>query len=170
MKKYLFFTICGLGLIITSAFAQNSTGTLSESKTSEARMSDIDKSIKLKSKNNITVDESEVLNVTGISGSAFTVWNTADGTEKSYNHELRVVVSLNIAENKSQKYQLVFYSSGDKIPFAVGNDVTSFSVFYPISMYESIKQKLEQSLNAKKRVQLKVIRKSDGYREGTLIF
>jgi hypothetical protein len=168
MKKYLIFTICGLGLVMSSVLAQ--TGVTGSTKGNNDFLTGDVKDSKIKAKNNIMVDESEVLNITGISGSSFTVSNIADGTEKSYNHDLRVVISLNIAENKTEKYQIVFYSSQDKIPFAVANEISVFSVYYPISLYESIKTRLEQSVAARKKVQLKVVRKTNGYREGTLIF
>ncbi|HYC40131.1 MAG TPA: hypothetical protein VEB63_06540 [Chitinophagaceae bacterium] len=168
MKRHLIFAVCGMGLFISSLQAQ--LGTVSESGNTDMKMTVDVRDSKIKARNNVTGDESETLNVTGIGGSVFTVSNQADGTDKSYDHNLRVVLSLNLAENKTEKYQLVFYSEGEKLPFAVASEISTFSVYYPISMYESIRQKLEQSLAARKKVQLKVIRKADGYREGTLIF
>jgi hypothetical protein len=118
---------------------------------------------------NPSQDKTDILTVTGVDGAVFTTSNTADGTPNSYNHNLRITVSL-VTNVKSSRYQLVFYSSGEDMPYAAATDNNVVSVYFPVSAYESIKQKLDQSLAARKTVQLKVTQKTDGYREGTLVF
>jgi hypothetical protein len=44
------------------------------------------------------------------------------------------------------------------------------SIYYPLSVYESLRSRLEQALIARKKVQVKVTLKTTGFREGVLIF
>jgi len=162
MSKFL----CAIGIVCLSVLSVSAqTDDRSGSTNSKTALQ-----AKLKAGNMVANDQSEVLNITGVNSFVFTVSNLADGTEKSFHHNQRIVVSLNISESKSEKYQLVFYSNDDRLPFAVASDLSSFSIYYPIHLYESIKTKLEQAIAAKKKVQLKIVRKMDGYREGSLIF
>ena len=163
MNKFL-SVICAVCLSVLSVSAQNTD------RTGKVNESSVSMKAKMKGGNLILKDETELLNITGVNSSVFTVSNMSDGTEKSFNHDLRIILSLNTAENKNEKYQLVFYGSQDKIPFAVANEITAFSIYYPIAMYESIRENLDRSLASKKKIQLKLTRKTDGYREGTLIF
>jgi len=118
---------------------------------------------------NPTEDKTETLEVTGLGTSMFSVSNISDGTVKSYKHALRITLGL-LTSNKSGSYQLVFYSEGEEIPYVVAAMDGKLSIYYPSGLYNDIKQKLEQSLSARKKVQLKIIQQSNGYKEGTLIF
>lgn len=114
-------------------------------------------------------DKTETCDVTGLGTCVFSVSNISDGTVKSYKHALRITLGL-LTSNKSGNYQLVFYSEGEDIPYAVSATDGKVSIFYPSGLYDDIKQKLEQSIATKKKVQLKVIQQTNGYKEGILIF
>ncbi len=119
---------------------------------------------------NPPVDKSDVLEVKGLSGTSFSVSNTADGSSNSYKHALRITVGLQMSDNKQGNFELVFYSASEGIPYAVVQQAGVTSIYYPVSTYEGIKEKLEQAFAARRKVQLKVIQKTNGYREGTLLF
>jgi len=118
---------------------------------------------------NPTEDKTETLEVTGLGTSMFSVSNVSDGTAKSYKHALRISLGL-LTSSKSGHYQLVFYSEGEDIPYSVSTMEGKTSIYYPSDLYNDIKQKLEQSFSAKKKVQLKIIQQTNGYKEGILIF
>ncbi len=114
-------------------------------------------------------DKTDLFDVSGLGGTVFTASNKSDGTTNSYNHTQKITLSLILANSKSQNFQLVFYSREEETPYAAEETGGIVSVYFPISMYDEIKQKLDQSITARKKVQVKVIQKKDGYREGTLI-
>jgi hypothetical protein len=114
-------------------------------------------------------DKTDVITVTAINGAVFSTSNTADGTSGSYKHNLRITLSLQ-TNVKTSGYQLVFYSNNEDMPYAAATDNNVVTVYFPISVYESVKEKLDQALAARKSVQLKVTQKTNGYREGTLVF
>jgi len=115
-------------------------------------------------------DKTDIFEITGTSGATFTASNISDGTSNSYRHSLRITLALATKENKGGNINLVFYTEGESMPYAAASENGALNIYYPRSMYESIKEKLDQSVITKKRVQLKVIQKADGFREGTLIF
>ena len=115
-----------------------------------------------------TADKTELFEVTGTGGAIFSASNKSDGSPSSYDHNLKVTISL-VTNKKPGTYNLVFYSGGD-IKYAATYNNSELNVYYPIEWYESITKKLEQAFAARKKVQLRVVQNTDGYREGTLIF
>lgn len=114
-------------------------------------------------------DKIDLIEVTGIGTSAFSTSNTFDGTTSSYKHSLKITVGLLTSGANKEGFQLVFYSPTELIPYAANSDAGVTYVYYPISLYDAIKLKLDQSFAAKKKVQLKVTQKKDGFREGVLV-
>ncbi len=166
MKKYLLILVCIISVCNISSFGQ---------------ATDIDPaSIKngVKVRNNKgeyygIINPSKDINneyiITGTTIASFSVSNKADGSSNSFKHTQRVVLNL-VTANKNDKLELVFYAGADEMPYTVNQVKELISAYYPISMYESIKQKLDESLSSKKKVILKVEMKTDGYREAQLIF
>jgi len=115
-------------------------------------------------------DKTEIIDIIGAGSATFSVSNTADGSSSSYNHSMKITIGLTTPANIKSTYQLVFYSASENIPYAATTLDGVMTVYYPISMYEGIKQRLDQSFAARKKVQLKVVQKTNGYREGTLMF
>lgn len=120
---------------------------------------------------NPTQDKSDLFEIQGLGGTTFTASNTYDGGMNSYKHSLLVTVTL-IPLNKAgnNDFRVVFYSDPTGIPQAASYNGGVLNIYYPISFYEGIKEKLEQSLAIKKKIQVKVIQTTTGYREGSLIF
>ncbi len=156
MKKKLFFTFCTVCLVSAFAMAQNESLAGSTSKA-------------MYKAQNPAQDKTDIFEVTGTGGATFTTTNISDGTSSSYKHSLRIILALITKDNKGH-VNLVFYTEGDNMPYAAASENGALNVYYPRSMYESIKEKLDQWIAAKKKIQIKVIQKTDGYREGTLIF
>ena len=161
MKKQLFLTVCILCLI--SSFVQAQP-------TESARTNIIDGKSQLMFKPiKLNKEMTEIFEVTGTGGATFTSSNTADGSVKSFDHALRITLTLT-TNSKAGSFQLVFYPESEDMPYAAINNNGNLSIYYPINLYESIKQKLDQYLNARKKVQLKIVQRTDGFREGSLIF
>lgn len=120
--------------------------------------------------NNPTVDKTDQFEISGIGPTNFTTSNTSDGTTTSFSHKLSVSVSL-IAVNKSptNNFQLHFYSPSEEIKQAANYKDGILNIYYPISLYDAIRSKLEQAFLARKKVTVKVTQKTDGYREGSLV-
>lgn len=118
---------------------------------------------------NPSQDKTDLFEITGIGNVVYTTSNVADATANSYKHSLKITIELFTTKNKTGNYQLIFSSPEEKIPYSASfvNDV--LNIYYPLSVYESIREKLDQAFTAKKKVQIKVIQKTNGYREGTLI-
>jgi hypothetical protein len=114
-------------------------------------------------------EKSEQFDVIGFGAISISVSNTADGTPSSYIHNSRVTLPLVLAGAKAN-YQVVFYNNSDLVPYSVEKEGLVNSVFVPISLYDIVKTKLEQAVTAKKKVQLKVSSKKDGFREAVLQF
>jgi hypothetical protein len=74
-----------------------------------------------------------------------------------------------IAANKGV-FQIVFYNNSDLVPYSIEKEGLVNSVFIPVSFFDIVRAKLEQAVAAKKKVQLKVSSKKDGYREAVLQF
>ncbi len=117
----------------------------------------------------VTEDKTEIADITGMGTSTFSTSNTFDGTTKSYKHNLKITLELFTTAGKASNYQLVFYSPDDQQLFAANSSAGVNYIYYPLSFYEGIKLKLEQSLTAKKKIQVKVTFKKDGFREGVLV-
>jgi hypothetical protein len=174
MKKHLFFTVCAVMLVSFFAVAQTDKELTVSREVKDPGLiipgsGPVANRTQFKVRNP-SEDKTEVFDVTGTGGAVFASSNTADGTANSFKHSLRINLALIVANSKGNNFQLVFYSESENIPFAASAENGMFSVYYPMSMYESIKQKLDQYLASKKKIQLKVIQKTNGYREGTLTF
>jgi hypothetical protein len=132
----------------------------------------VDNNAKLLYKSGIvTEDKAEVLSITGFGTNvSFTASNVGDGTSNSFNHIQRVSLPLLVAGGKPANVQLVFYSPGEKIPFTVVATEGAVTVYYLIDLYDDIKKRLTDAFAARKKVQLKVDLKKDGFREAVLTF
>ncbi|MFN4893210.1 MAG: hypothetical protein ACK5G0_05540 [Bacteroidota bacterium] len=117
-----------------------------------------------------TEDKVELIDVVGLGQTTYTASNVMDGSVKSFEHSMRILVALNMGGNKPGACQLVFYSAAEKIQQAASAENGTVSIYYPISVYESLRSRLEQALIARKKVQVKVTLKTTGFREGVLIF
>jgi hypothetical protein len=167
MNKRLLFLVIG-SLFAVAAFCQSSE-TIDGATQSKAMMEKINSRASFKV-HNPQQDKTDMLIVTGIGSVSFATSNTSDGTSNSYYHSQRITMPLQVSSVKPVNVSLIFYSSGDKIPYAATSGDEGVNVYYPINLYEEIKQRLEQSLSAKKKVQLKVTQKTDGFREAVLLF
>jgi hypothetical protein len=117
-----------------------------------------------------TEDKSEIYDVTGIGQTTYLASNTMDGTIASYEHSIRIQVGLTTPAAKGMNCQLIFYGPNEKVQQAVSSDNGAVSIYYPIAVYESMRSRLEQALAARKKIQVKVALKTNGYREGVLVF
>lgn len=115
-------------------------------------------------------DKTENFDVKAIGAVSFAASNTADGSANSYKHSLRITMGLVMADPKAGNYQLVFYTPGESIPLAVEKTAGEVTIYYPVTVYADIKEKLEQALLARKKVTIKVSEKTTGFREGVLSF
>ncbi|MBI3139916.1 MAG: hypothetical protein HYZ15_15165 [Sphingobacteriales bacterium] len=115
-------------------------------------------------------DKADTWEVKGISGVSFAASNTADGSNNSFKHALRITVNLVMSDVKAGNYQLVFYSEGENIPYAVSRLDGVVAIYYPVAVYNDIREKLEQAFATRRKVQIKVSEKTTGYREGVLVF
>ncbi|MBN8689045.1 MAG: hypothetical protein J0M10_18690 [Chitinophagales bacterium] len=115
-------------------------------------------------------DKTETWEVKGISSVVFATSNLADGSHNSYKHSLRITIELTMSDVKAGKYQLVFYSAGENMPYAMSRLDGTTTIYYPVAIYDDIRQKLEQSLTARKKVTIKVSEKTNGFKEGVLTF
>lgn len=116
-------------------------------------------------------DKSVLVEITGLSNMTFTVANTADGSSAGmgYNRSENIVISL-LTNSKDTAYQLVFYSEKENFQKILSEEGKIRSVYYPMSMYTDIKQKLEQHISLKKKIQLKLSLRKEGYSEAKLLF
>jgi hypothetical protein len=87
---------------------------------------------------------------------------------ESYNHSKRI--TLEITTSNNTEHEVVFYTSEEKIPFVYSSLTGKSTIYYHMSMYDDIKQKFDQSMTAKKKIQLRIIEKTTGFREVSLIF
>ena len=116
-----------------------------------------------------TDEKSEQFDIVGLGATSFSASNTADGTPASYNHAVQVSVPLVLANNKAA-YQIVFYSSDDQVPYSVEQVGSVTNVYFPLSLYDALRSKLEQAVAAHKKVQLKLNYKKTGFREAVIQF
>jgi hypothetical protein len=112
----------------------------------------------------VASQQQEVLEVIGLGLPSFAVSNMADGSMESYSHNLRVTYPLQIGGGRTG-FQLIFYGLNDKIPYAVAQEGNITSVYVPYSVHDQLKGKIEQTLAARKKVQLKINLLPSGLRE-----
>ena len=112
-------------------------------------------------------DKTDLYEINAIGTTTFTTSNTADGSANSYKHSQKIIMSLQVP-GKPNTVQLVFFSANTDMPFAAAEESSKVNVYFPISLYTEIREKLEQSLAARKKVQVKVFQGKNGFREGTL--
>ena len=55
------------------------------------------------------------------------------------------------------------------MPYAAEVSNNVYSIYFPVTMYSEIREKLDQAFAARKKVKVKVLQGKNGYREGTLI-
>ena len=162
MKKYFFYVLCIalLGTVSVSAQKNDATADIS-------RVIPQGKAFKV---HNPDQDKTDLFEIQSIGTTTFTASNTVDGTTNSYKHSLQIVMVL-IPVNKAvnNNFQLNFYSPGDNIQQAATYADGALNIYYPMAVYEDIRIKLEQAIATKKKVTVKVVQKTDGYREGTLV-
>lgn len=114
-------------------------------------------------------DKTDLVEVSGLGSATFSVSNVADGTTNSYKHSKRIILGLQTTA-KGINYRLVFYGDDESIPYTVSLENSTMSLFFPSYMYVDIKQKIEQGLAQRKKIQIKVEQKKDGYREASILF
>lgn len=162
MKKYFFSFLCIAFLSSVSVSAQDSETIISRVKPQGQQI--------FKVYNNPTRDKTDQFEIQGLGGTTFTTSNTIDGTANSYKHSLQIIVALTpVNKTGNNNFQLIFYSPNDNIQQAATYNDGTLNIYFPVAVYDDIKTKLEQSFAARKKVTVKVIQKTNGYREGTLI-
>ncbi len=162
MKKHFFSALCIALIGSASVSAQEGDDKNSRIKPNIQKV--------FKVYNNPTKDKTDQLEIQGIGGTTFTASNTSDGTAESYKHSLQIIVALTpVNKTGNNNYQLIFYSPTDNIQQAATYSDGTLNIYYPVAVYDDIKTKLEQAFAARKKVMVKVIQKTTGYREGTLI-
>lgn len=115
-------------------------------------------------------DKTDLVEISGLGGATFTVANTNDGSPDAFKHSLRITLSLVPASGKQGTYELIFYPPTENIQLSAMYTDGLLKIYYPISLYQGIKEKLDQSFAARKKVTVKVIQRTNGYREGSIIF
>lgn len=115
-------------------------------------------------------NRSDAYDVTALGQTVYTASNTSDGSVASFKHSMRIELALVTPGYKGGTCQLVFYGPEDKVQQAASIDKGVVSIYYPIAVYESLRTRLEQAIVARKKVQIKVTQKTDGFREGLLVF
>jgi hypothetical protein len=158
-RKFLFF-VSGMLICTLFALGQNTENVI-ESRMQQGRAF---KSIMPQQ------EKSDSYEVTGSKLISISVANTADGSQNSYKHAMRLVLGLSFSNPKAGPAQLVFYSGGESIPYAEITENGVLNIYYPYEVYETIRQRLEESLAARRKVQLKITEKPTGYREAVLVF
>ncbi len=166
MKKNFLLLVAGCMAFSSAVLAQKSETGFSDANTVVVDGKALKRSFKPE---NPTENKSSTVDVTGAGVSSFTASNTSDGSPDSYKHKLQITVALTTT-SKTNTFQLVFYSENTSMPYAVQETAGLITIYYPISVYSDIREKLEQSLAAKKKVQIKVQQQTNGYKEGTIIF
>ena len=115
-------------------------------------------------------DLTESWEVAALGQTSYTASNVMDGSVNSFQHSIRIVVGLSTPAYKTGSYQLVFYGADEKIQQAASLENGVVSIYYPLATYEALRSRLEQALVARKKVQVKMAQKTNGYREGVLVF
>lgn len=116
-------------------------------------------------------DKDDLIEISGITGTAFTSYNNYDGSPASYNQLLEISIGLiPVMPGGSYNFALVFYSPAEKISQAAYYDQGILNIFYPLAIYGDIKDKITQSLHDNKKIYVRVIQQVNGYREGSIMF
>jgi hypothetical protein len=116
-------------------------------------------------------DKIEEFEIAALGTTSFRTSNVMDGSVNSYSHSLLVQVALvPVSKNSVNGINLVFYSPNDNISQAASYKDGYLNIYYPVALYQGLREKLEQAMAAKKKITVKTIQKKDGYREGTLAF
>ena len=129
-----------------------------------------DKQLFLINSRNKNEDKTDLLDITGISGTVYSSMSYPDGSTVSTGYSSKIILSLLTGINKTGGYQLVFLPDGERVPAAVDSQNGISSIYFHINAFQSLSQKLEQSIAAKKKVQIKLTQNPNGYREGILVF
>lgn len=129
----------------------------------------IKQQLALKSRNTKD-DKVTIVEVTGMGGGSFSTMNYPDGSSRNNNLSIRTVIKLVVANVSQGSYLMAFYSENEKPLHAVEQSGTETIIYYPLSLYEPIKQKAEQILSQKKKFQIKITTNSDGFTEATVIY
>ena len=119
---------------------------------------------------NPTSERIDQVDIVGMGAATFTTSNTVDGTAESFRHTQKISITLTPAPGKTGSYQLIFYPESANIQSAATTDNGVVSIYYPLNLFNAIRETLDRSFAAKKKVAVKVVQRPDGYREGTLIF
>lgn len=163
MKKYFFYAIC-----ISLLGTVNVSGQTNDASTGSR--TNLPAKQVFKVYNTVSEEKNNQFEIQGLGGTTFTASNTVDGSTNSYKHSLKIVVGLVPAvKTGNNNFRLIFYSPSDNIQEAANYSDGTLNIYFPESVYEDIKVKLEQAFAARKKVMVKVIQKPDGYREGTLV-
>jgi len=165
MRKLIFSSICVFVFGALSVSAQPTENTNSSSTKTPVVGERV-----FKIYNAPTKDVTEQFEISGIGTTTFQASNIADGTINSYKHNMQIKMTLIPVKTGNNNFQLIFYQEYEHIQQAATYADGVLNIYYPIAMYEGIKQKLDQYLAAKKKVFVKVVQLTNGYREGTLIF
>ena len=165
MKKYILLTTCPALFITLGLFAQKEN--ISSAGLINGTANTKEQYYALHPKE----DKSDIIDITGLGNISFGVYNQTGGTAGSmgYTHSENIVLSL-ITNVKGSNYQLVFYSDKENLAKIVNQEGDLTSVYFPMSMYNDIKQKLDQAISQKKKAQLKLVQKTIGYIGASLLF
>lgn len=166
--KRIFMSLLATSLISVGLFAQGNNPAFSLSQSNEQQANAQLKSAMIVT--NPAKDQYYSFEVTGISGTIFSTYNVTDGTRNSYNNAQQIIVTLIPADKTKGVFQLTFFSPGEAVLKTASYEKNVLNIYYPIALYESIKDRLDQSFATKKKVMIKVTEKTDGYREGVLSF
>ncbi len=166
MKKYSFYLLGLLFFVSLSTAAQ----TIMTDAVTPSRADLNSGRVYIFKPRNPSSDKTDQFDMTGMGAAVFTASNVADGTIESYKHAQKISITLIPANNKAGSFQLLFYPESEHIPYAATNENGEVSIYYPLNLFNAIRGLLEESFTAKKKVTVKVIQKTNGYREGTLVF
>ena len=119
---------------------------------------------------NANENKIDLLEITGLNGLVFNSMNYPDVSSRGISHSMKITLSLLTGATKATGYQLVFFPANETIQYAVETQNGTTSINLSMNTFETIQQKLEQYLAAKKKVQLKITQNPNGYREGLVIF
>ena len=106
----------------------------------------------------------------GVGQTTYTASNVMDGSATSFQHTIRIVIGLTTPAYKNGSCQLVFYGADEKIQQAAAVENGVLSIYYPLATFEGLRSRLEQALAVRKKVLVKMTQKTNGYREGVLVF
>jgi len=112
-------------------------------------------------------DNVEIIELISLGTPTIKISNMADGTKRSYDHALRISYPLVLASGKTG-YQLCFYNTPEIMPYTVETKAGITSIYFPVSIHDVIKNRIDQTLAAKKKIAIKLTQLIDGYREAIL--